>query len=371
MHVPRVLHIVSGDLWAGAEVQLYTLVKSLKSLGVTICVVVLNQGVLVQKLQQAGIDVVVLDEKKLNGFKILLKLVHLIREKRPDVIHTHRIKENILGSFAALIGGGVPSIRTVHGVQRKPSMLNIPRRILYFLNQITGRFIQIKIISVSKELVDKLVENFPRSKIKIIENGIDLNDVCQRASTHANVQKDEKFRIGIVGRLVPVKRIDILIEVACYLLKNNLCADIEILVVGDGPLRKELELQSNKLGVNDIVHFLGHKDEILSHIQNLSVLMMTSNHEGMPMVLLEAMALQVPVIAHSVGGITELLDQGACGILIEGQNPSDYAQAIIRLKENPELRKKIIRRALNRVTEDYSAKNNAQGYLSEYISLVN
>jgi glycosyltransferase involved in cell wall biosynthesis len=338
---------------------------------VTVGVVVLNHGTLEQKLRHAGIDVVVLDETQLNGFRILLKLIRIIREQKPDVIHTHRHKENILGSFAALAAGNIPSLRTVHGIlEKRPPFLHIPKRIIYFLDWVTGRFLQNRIISVSEELAAILAEEFPRNRIRIIENGIDLDEIYRRAEHPYARKQDDTFRVGIVGRLVPIKRVDIFIATARYLQEQVPGAGVSFYIIGDGPLREELVLHSHESGTNRIVHFLGHQDDILRHIQNLDALMMTSDHEGLPMVLLEAMALRVPIIAHRTGGIPDLLDQGACGILIDDQDPQAYARAAMRLKENPELKALIVDKALTRVTGKYSAKKNAQAFLAEYIALM-
>lgn len=97
---PNVLHIASGDLWAGAEVQMFTLARALQNdLNIRVNVVLLNHGKLEHELRMAGIRTIVLDESKFNSVRILCQLVRTIRELRPDVIHTHRLKENILGSF--------------------------------------------------------------------------------------------------------------------------------------------------------------------------------------------------------------------------------------------------------------------------------
>ena len=155
-HPPKALHIASGDLWAGAEVQMYTLVTSLLALGTSITVILLNHGTLEYRLRNAGIDVVVLDETKLSGFRILLELIRVIRQKRPNVIHTHRHKENILGSISALVTGNIPSLRTVHGVRKQPHFRDIPQRIINLLNRLTGCFLQKRIIAVSEDLASIL-----------------------------------------------------------------------------------------------------------------------------------------------------------------------------------------------------------------------
>ena len=121
------MQIASGDLWAGAEVQLYTLANTLQKLpDVSVTVILLNQGTLADKLIETGIEVYILDESSLNDFQILRRLVHIIKEQHPDVIHTHRGKENILGSIASFLAGSVPSIRTAHGApEHRPSALQI------------------------------------------------------------------------------------------------------------------------------------------------------------------------------------------------------------------------------------------------------
>ena len=143
-HPVRVLHIASGDLWAGAEVQLFTLAKALKNNTNTIVdIVLLNHGILEQKMLDCGINVIVLDESKLNGLTILRQLIHITHQIKPDVIHTHRLKENILGSIAARLNGNIPSLRTSHGApEHPPSWRQLPKRIIYWLDFFCGRFQQ-------------------------------------------------------------------------------------------------------------------------------------------------------------------------------------------------------------------------------------
>ena len=134
------MHVASGDLWAGAEVQLYTLAKTLHSqTDAIVSVVLFNHGTLEHKLRVAGIHVVVIDESALNGIQILLRLVRNIREQRPDVIHTHRIKENILGSIAAILCCNIPSLRTVHGApEHNPAWWQFHKRLIIANSKVLG-----------------------------------------------------------------------------------------------------------------------------------------------------------------------------------------------------------------------------------------
>jgi glycosyltransferase involved in cell wall biosynthesis len=370
----KVLHVASGDLWAGAEVQLYTLAKTLHTkTRANISVVLLNHGRLEQELIKAGIKVIVIDESKLNGFRILNSLVQAIRLLKPDVIHTHRLKENIIGSLAAWLADRIPCLRTVHGApEHRPSWRQLPERILFFIDRQCGRFLQKKIIAVSEELGKILAADYPSEKIYVIENGIDLDAIRLAQSTHriSRHAAGKQFRAGFAGRLVPVKRVDILLEAARYFVDARLEQAISFHIFGDGPLREKLERLNQSHNTESIVHFEGHCDDMLTQLQELDAIIMTSDHEGLPMILLEAMALQIPVISHAVGGIPRLLDHGTCGILVNGHEPMDYVRAITDLATKPGKRTDLTSNALKRVTERYSADENAKAYCAAYIQCV-
>lgn len=370
----KVIHVASGDLWAGAEVQLYTLAKTLHNkTSATVSVVLLNHGRLEQELLDAGIEVIVLDESKLNGIRILHRLAGVIREQGPDIVHTHRLKENILGSLAALLAGNKPTIRTVHGApEHRPPWWKLPKHVLFILDRMVGRLLQKRIISVSVELKKRLQAQFPPPRIRVIENGIDL-DVGQRQYRQepSFTESGEKgFTVGFAGRLVPIKRVDMLIRAAAYLHNNKPQTGISFLVYGDGPLRASLDKLNDELGTKEKVHFMGHSDDIAGRIREMDALLVTSDHEGLPMIVLEAMAWQVPVIAHAAGGLPELLDHGACGILVHDHNPAGYANAILDLATNPDKRGKLSAAGFERVRKFYSAERNADAYCKEYLDLV-
>jgi len=308
----HILHIASGDLWAGAEVMLYTLAKTLHIKPDTqVSVVVLNYGALEQKLRNCGISVHIIDESHLNSFQILHRLNRVIDDIKPDVIHTHRNKENILGSIAAWYNHRIPSLRTVHGAPEHHAALHqLPKRLILFLEWFFGRYYQRAIIAVSTDLAKKLEHNFPETKIKIIENGVDINALTQTASANpSKTSVTKNYRIGIAGRLTPVKRIDLFIDSAIRLKKHHPDLPVHFYIYGDGPLNSALQSQVQTKQASDYIHFEGHCENIIQTLQTLDALLMTSDHEGLPMILLEAMCLQIPIIAHAVGGIPHLLDR--------------------------------------------------------------
>ncbi len=352
------MHIASGDLWAGAEVQLATLARALmKFPDISLSVVLLNHGKLEQELLSAGIDVTVFDESKLSSINIFLSLVRQMKKARPDIVHTHRIKENVLGSIAARISGVKHSVRTAHGApEHDVSWKNPAKMAIKLLDIFCGRYLQQKIIAVSDDLAEILARNYPSNNIEVIQNGVDVNAL----NAIEKQAYSPTYQVGIVGRLMPVKRVDIFIQAAVYFLKLQPETNVTFHIYGDGPLYDELETMISANNVEKQIILEGHSSQIHQEIKNLDVLMMTSDHEGLPMTLLEAMALATPIIAHAVGGIPQLLENGNCGILVTDQTDKAYAEALSNLiKHNNDSLAKT-NRAKKRVNEFYSAENNAE-----------
>jgi len=367
----KVLHIASGDLWAGAEVQLLTLAMKLHASPDTeVVVVLLNHGRLEEKLKEARIYVVVMDESNTGFFSLLVRLTRLARELDIDIIHTHRSKENILGSIAALLAGNIPSVRTVHGApEHKPSISKPHKYLVNGLDNFCARHIQRMAVAVSNNLAERLARTIPAEKLCVIENGIDLEEFITVRKTrleHINKRPGE-FRIGIAGRLTPVKRVDIFIRTADYIIKHHPETPAAFHIYGDGPLRSDLEILAQSLGISQQVHFHGHRDDIREELATLDVLLMTSDHEGTPMVLLEALATGVDVIAHATGGIGEILNHGECGVLVHEHTPQGYAKEVIKLAENTTDANGHRHRATCSSLEDrFSAALNAAKYTRLY-----
>lgn len=368
----NVLHIASGDLWAGAEVMLYTHAKTLHANSdIKVTIILLNPGTLEKKLRNCGISVYVLDESHLNIFQILKRLNKIIIDVNPDVIHTHRVKENILGSITAW-RQHIPSLRTVHGApENRPPLYKLAKRLILLLDWLTGRYFQQTIIAVSPDLASKLEQSFPKTKIKVIENGIDIDTTISGASpAKSNGSNKSGYRIGFAGRLVAVKRIELFIQAAICLRQQQPELPVHFYIYGDGPMRDSLQALVQSKHMNDYIHFEGHCDNVLQKLYCLDAIVMTSEHEGLPMVLLEAMSLQIPIIACAVGGIPNLLDHNKCGTLIHNCTPENFSQAIINLINHPEAHKQLSLQAFERVRQHYSAKHSAESYLNLYDHLI-
>src|SRR4051812_9867197 len=308
----RILHIISGDLWAGAESQAFTLLKHLHR-STTLHVVLMNDGELSRRLQSLDIPVTIISESEFSSTQILTKLIKIIRQFKPNVLHTHRQKENILGNVANLIsslpfGKRAASVRTSHGAPEFAPKGK--QKIQVWLDNWVGKYLQQGVIAVSNELAEKLSFIFPAEKIHVIHNGVDC-DALKANATMADFRQNapNHKHVGIIGRIEPVKRIDIFIEVANLLLKNkDAQLPLQFHVIGTGSLRSIMEEKANQLDIKEYVHFHGHREDMASCISSLDVIVMCSDHEGTPMTALEAVGLGARVVAHKTGGLIDILN---------------------------------------------------------------
>lgn len=364
-----VVHIASGDLWAGAEAQIFTLLSTLKKRAdIRLHAIILNPGELARRLSDIGIETTIVDEGKLSSIDIFLALRRLLTNIQPDIIHSHRKKENILATMANITTIRCPSVSTVHGAQEHAFVLReVHKQILDILNWFCLRFFTKKIVAVSKELMVNLSNTYPNKIIASIPNGLDINAITQSADGFNPKYIGGRVHIGIVGRLEPVKRVDIFLETAAILIVEQPNTLWQFHIIGDGNLKEELEKQASRLNISNQVIFHGHTLHSHSHIKALDILVMCSDHEGLPMTALETLALGTPIVAHCTGGLTILLDGNCGGALVSLHKPPAYAISIVRTlaMELPDL----ILSGQSKIKERYSAEINAEGVHKCYKNL--
>lgn len=364
----NVVHIASGDLWAGAEIQLFTLAKQLNSSSdINLSIILMNHGKLEQELLKNKIHTYVFDEQENNSIYIFYNIYRLLLTIRPDIIHTHRIKENIIGSIAGRLSGVNHSVRTTHGApEHNPPIYKIWKHLFKITDRFCGQYLQSKIVTVSHELAKTLLGTFKQNKIFVIENGVDIDNIRSRTqTTYLLPGSPESIKVGIVCRLVPVKRVDLFIEIAKN-ITDLYPGHIEFYIFGDGPLLSKTKNRIKQLNIENNVYMMGFIENIPKHMQKLDLLLITSDHEGLPMNLLEAMSLQIPVISNSVGGIPDVLGQGNYGTLITQQTLDAYIEVLIKYIINPSTFIEKSRNGYNYLRNNYSAESNAQKYIHLY-----
>lgn len=358
----RVMHIISGDLWAGAEVQAFTLLQQLQP-KVQLHVVILNDGELSKRLLALNIPVTIVPESELSSWRILNEFKRLIREFQPDILHTHRQKENIFGSiancWAALFRGKrAKSLRTTHGAPEFSPKGK--QKIQVWLDNFVGNYLQHAIIAVSEELALKLSTVFPAKKIHTIRNGVNQAYLLEQAKeADFRSQYPQHTHIGIIGRIEPVKRIDIFLDAATLLIHQMPSPhNLKFHVIGEGSLKATMQAKTQQLGLSEHIQFHGHRQDMASCIKSLDIIVMCSDHEGTPMTALEAMALGTPLIAHNTGGLKDIL-QDHPQHLVSDHSAEGYAMRIKELVKTNEISV--------RLPDRYTAEKN----LADTVNLYN
>jgi glycosyltransferase involved in cell wall biosynthesis len=359
-----VCHIVSGDLWAGAEVLTFNLLRELNKInGLAISAVVLNEGRLAAELRRQGVTTQVINEHGQTFVKLLREVRVFIRSRSPKVIHSHRYKENILAFFSRKIGKPARLVATQHGMPEPWHGKNsIFDRFVAGLNRYLLANHFDKLVGVSFDIQKRFIQElgFRKEKVSVIHNGIELPEL-------RSFMRSGPMVVGSAGRLFAVKGFPLMVAAARIAVSQKTGLRFEI--AGEGPERAHLEELIAACGVGDHFTLRGHVADMQRFYSELDVYMNTSIHEGIPMSILEAMAHGVPVIAPQVGGIVEIIDDGVDGFLVSGRKPQDFAAICIRLQDL-ELRKRMGQAARDKVKRLFSAEQMAHQYHRLYQKLA-
>ncbi len=299
---PRIVHVISGDLWAGAEVMAHDLICELgQRADMDVSAVLFNGGILAERLSDFGVDVLLLDESKMSSWTLFWSLFRYCRVTRPAIVHTHRQKENVIGSLVAY-SVGARSLRTIHGwTEFAHAWWRVDKRLFRALDEFCGSWLQEKIVAVSADLKAKLSSTYDGNKIVVIENGISVESIRERSKQPSpKLKHPAKKSIGIVARLVPVKRHDRFLDAAELLLRTGPDA-YEFHIIGDGPLREEIHRRIAESGRADAIRAHGFQENVPALLAQLDALVFCSDHEGLPMAALEAAVLGVPIVSTPRG----------------------------------------------------------------------
>lgn len=268
------------------------------------------------------------------------KLYKLIRQERPDIVHTHLGKAGTLGRLAAKLAGASIIVHTFHGHffhsyfgAMKTKAFIIIERLLALLTT------QIVVVSQSP-MEDILCHKIaPPHKVVCIPLGLELDSFQdaekKKGQLHAELglSQDHKL-VGIIARLVPVKGHTFLFEAARRIIP--VFPQVKFLIVGDGLLRKELENLAVQLGLKRNVIFCGFRKDLPKIYADLDVVVLTSLNEGLPVAIIEGMAAAKPAVAFDVGGVKDLIQDNVTGILVPFGDVQKLANSITSLLKDPQ-----------------------------------
>jgi glycosyltransferase involved in cell wall biosynthesis len=362
----HVCHILSGDLWAGAEIMVFHLLKGLAAYPeLALTAVLLNEGRLSEELRKSGVPTVVIDEGQFSFPGMALRFRGLWTKRFPDVLHAHRYKENLLAALATRNGGPSGLISTLHGMPETMAGISGMKgglAIRWNHRTLSRRFH--KVVAVSHDLRERLVSSlrYPEEKVVVIYNGIEIPEPISRR------QSTESFVVGSAGRLVPVKDYPLMVDIAREAL--HIAPEIRFELAGDGPEMPIVIGRIEKYRLQSTFRCKGFLQDIDPFYRGLDLYMSSSVHEGIPISVLEAMAHGLPIVAPNVGGLKEIIEHGIQGYLIEGRNPADFAAAINILHRDSHLRRRMGEAARRRVEERFNIQRTACAYRDLYLDVA-
>jgi glycosyltransferase involved in cell wall biosynthesis len=353
----KVLHIIGGGEFGGAERHILNLFGALDTKAVEITVCCLFNEPFVEIASSAGIRSLAFPMRHKADFGVVGKLAAVIRNNGFELVHTHGVRANLLGRLASRQAGKRKVITTVHSLLEKdyPGFFY---RLGNSLAERLTRSLTDHFITVSGGLKEKMVsQGVPEEKITVIYNGIvmeEFNPERKAGNTRSKFGLDASAPlVGIVARLHPVKGHRFFLEAAREVLQQR--QDVRFLVIGDGPLRPSLEELAAQLGIAGQVTFTGFVEDIPSIMGELDLLAISSLWEGFGLTAVEAMALGVPVVSSEAGGLPEVILHGETGLLVPPANSTALARGIVWILDHPEAAAEMTKRASAAVGENFTA----------------
>lgn len=352
MSSAHVLQLIDGLNIGGAEILLRDLSVGLAQRGFRVSIGYSTPGPLARDLQELGLPMTRLPRLMRIDPILFGGMMRLMRRDLPQIVHTHLFKSDFHGRLAARIVGVPVVVSTLHSIDRWAQ-----RRPLGNLYGWTSRFAD-RIIAISEDVKKFHMANtaVDESKFVTIENGVNVNRFSRQNTSGQTIRKefdldDSDVLFGIVGRLTPPKDHKTFLQAAALILQRVPLA--RFLIVGDGPLRTELELHAQELGIQNRVIFTGVRRDIPAILSSLDVLVSSSLWEGIPVSLLEGMAAELPVVATRVGSVPDVVTEETA-ILVPPSDPTAIAQSCVMLVNDSELRQRMGQAGLKRVSSHYS-----------------
>lgn len=368
IRVGFVLHVMQV---AGAEVLV---AETIRRIGPEIDPVVLcldGVGALGARMQAEGTDVVALGRQPGLDFGVARRMAAAIRARQLQVLHAHQYTPFFYGALAARLANiGTRVVFTEHG-RHYPDVVSWKRRLA---NRLVFDRLADRITGVCDFSARGLAEQdgFRRSRIEVIENGIDLTRYqapTDRTALRLRLRLDPARRyVACVARFHPVKDHRTLLD--AFQRVAVATPDVDLLLVGDGPLRGALEEQAAALGISGRVRFMGVRDDVPDILAAIDVFTLSSLSEAASITLLEAMAAGAPVVVTDVGGNPEIVRQEEDGLLTPRGDAGALAAALLQILSDASLAGSLGRHAADRVRSHYQLDRTIDRYFEMYQGLA-
>ena len=364
----KVLHLINTLSTGGAEMHLLTLCRYLKRKNVEIVVVCLREHVkdsrsLRLDFEEEAIRVINLQADSRYDSLFLGRIARVLREERPDILHTHLPRADFAGAFARVFHPGLVWVCSVHAIYSEDwsGRWSLP------LFDLLWRRADV-MVCISHAVREWLVgRGVPPDKARVIHYGIEPAKFSEpRVNLREQWGLNDNAVVGSIGRLELRKGHDLLIQAMPELCMRVPSA--RLLIAGHDPRGYGATLRRliDRLGLEEKVRLVGFQNDVVSFLNALDVFAFASSSEGFGQVLVEAMAAAKPVVASKISPLTEIVVDGNTGLLVEPGDPTAFADAIMSLLKNPIERERMGLRGRERVKKFFTAERMARQTLALY-----
>ncbi len=371
----KILYIITKSNFGGAQRYVYDLATSLDKNEFEPIVAFGGNGKLESILNQAGVRTINItalnrDIGILKELNVLINLLGIMREERPDILHLNSSKAGGLGAFAGRMARIPNIIFTAHGWAFNEDRALLQKFIIRFFAWLTI-ILSNTTIAVSKKTQDQApVFLLPKNKVVLIHNGTKTFGILPKDESRKQLEKKTKqkigdsFLIGTIAELNKNKGLIYMIE-AISLLKKE-CPHIHYMILGDGEDREKLKKIISGKRLGKTVLMPGFVDNAPNYLKAFDLFVLPSITEALGLVILEAGQAELPVIATSVGGIPEIIDDMRTGILVRPRQPIELKRALLFLIQNKDRAEEFGKNLARKVETDFSLKDMVKKTVALY-----
>lgn len=360
----RVLHIIPNFGPGGAERLVLNLLEASDNERFETAAVSLypeTGTILEQEIRQKGLQVYYLDKHLGLDLRMIPELYHLFQKFKPDVVHTHLYVLRYVLIPATLCRIPV-RIHTLHSIAQHEV-----GRLGKLVHQISFRLGGVVPVSISRKVANTVSSVYGVGiQSPVIYNGIPTR--CFTSVVNGEKHAKEEMVLLHIGRFAAEKNHLLLIQAFARAIKDY--PNMQLWLVGDGELRGKVEATVMEKGLQEKVSFLGIRSDIPQLLAKSDLFVLSSDYEGVPLTILEAMAAGKPVVATAVGGVPELVEEVKTGILVPPRDPEALAQAILRLGKDPEQRRRMGEAGRKRAINCFDIEKTARAYEDLYLELL-
>jgi len=349
----RIVHVAGSADWGGGERYLELMARHLHRDAFALEVITPSPGALGGRLAALGVPTHVVDLAALVSPRATARLASALRRLAPDLVQSHGARSNFYTRLAARLGGIRAVVSTVHNALADYPVSAARLAVYRAMDRLT-----LPLTSRVLCVAGALTGDYPGRAV-VVRNGIDLDEFDPvrlgpaATALRRTLAPDGHPLVGFVGRLTPQK--DPLAFVALLADVRRARGDVHGVIVGDGPLRADVERALNAHGLGACCRVLGARDDVAALMAALDVFVLTSLSEGLPFVVLEAMAMERPVVATAVNGVPEIVEDKVTGVLVERGEGEALARAVLDTLADAETARAMGRAGRRRVQACFTA----------------